>query len=97
MKLPEILDFRGVPDDIPRRRSAALVCTVANDGNAGRNGSKKSGAVALPPAVMRDDEDIDRSQLVHGTNKRDFARQRGPCLALQLGPNLPTPKTRCRE
>jgi len=36
---------------------------------ARRNGSKKSGAVASATSVMRDDENIDRSELVDGANE----------------------------
>src|SRR5882762_5462241 len=72
MKLPKVLEFGGALDGVPRRRRTTLVGTIVHDREARRNGSKKSGAVALQPAVMRDDENIDRSELVDGANEFSF-------------------------
>jgi|ERR1035441_7730811 hypothetical protein len=67
-----ILDLRRGLDGIPRRRRTTLIRAVVHDCNPGRNGSKKSRTVALQPATMRDDENIDRAQFVSRAQKLEF-------------------------
>ena len=64
-------------DDVPGGRSPAFFCSVIHDRDAGSNGTQKDRAVALIPTVMRDDVNIDGTDLVIRADEFPFlvARQ----------------------
>src|SRR3989441_8160172 len=68
MKLPKGLEPRRLFDDVPGRRRASLCGAVIHDGYAGSDAVHQRGTPALARAMMRNDVDVDCTQLVHGTH-----------------------------
>ena len=69
MQLPKILQTRRFFDNVPCGGRAALLGTVVHDRNPRSDRIQERGAVALVPAVMRDDVDIDGAKLIDRTNQ----------------------------
>src|SRR5882724_10640780 len=59
-------------DDVPDRRSAALLGSIVHDCHPRSNGMHESRSAALPPAMMRHDVNIDLAQSVGWAHQFHF-------------------------
>src|ERR1700736_183771 len=72
MQLPEVLEPGGFFNNVPRGGSSSLLGSVIHERDSGRDSVYEYGAVALVPAVMRHNIDIDLPQFVLGTHQLHF-------------------------
>jgi hypothetical protein len=72
MQLPKILQTRRLLNNVPRGGRSTLFGSVVNDCNPGSDCIQECRAIALVPAVMRDDVDIDGAKLADRTHQLHF-------------------------
>jgi len=72
MKLPKIFEARRLLDDVPGRRRPTFHRAVVHDGHPRRDAIQQCWAVALIPAMVRNDVDIDCAEPVYRAHQFHF-------------------------
>src|SRR3989442_1840621 len=86
MKLPKGLEPKRLFDDVPGRRRTSLCGAVIHDGHAGSDAVHQRVTPALAQAMVRNDIDVNCTQLVHRTHQfhllvpREVAQIQNPQL-----------------
>jgi hypothetical protein len=72
VKLPQVFEAWRMLDDVPCRRTATLLGSVVHDGDTRRDAIQKNRTAAFVPPMVRNDIDVDCSELIDGAHQIEF-------------------------